>query len=262
MTEERKRMLRERLEGVRRELREGENQDGPAARPQSGYGAFVEELRDRCDDGFRRALEREAERRASGRRKRRRRRRDDSEDYDVSSDDTLSTGEDPDEIEARVFQQAGSLPAGLAGLSRRVPVALTRQTITRMRSYLEMRRHEVSPGSECSALATVFLKTILMPSAHPPFAQRRVREMHTLAFAIDMVLRGSPSMACDALCQKMKSLEQSHAEGDWEGAELSEVVPGHEVSMRSTHERALVSTLARRQRRSQSSRSPPRRRAE
>jgi hypothetical protein len=143
-----------------------------------------------------------------------------------------------------------------------VPGALTRQTITRMRSYLETRRHEVSPGSECSALATVFLKTILLPSAHPPFTQRTVLEMHTLAFAIDMVLRGSPLMACDALCQRLKSLEQSHAEGHWEGAELTEVVPGYEVSMRSSDERALVSTLARRRRRSQTSRSPPRGRGE
>lgn len=71
------------------------------------------------------------------------------------------------------------------------------------------------------------------------------REMQTLSFILDLLLQGRPASAADAATQRLKSLEQMAAGGDYRVTQRLEVVPLDGASMSSTVETLEASRVQR-----------------
>eukprot|EP00973_Karenia_brevis_P089894 12399956-Karenia_brevis.AAC.1 len=67
---------------------------------------------------------------------------------------------------------------------------------------------------------------------------RNSREALTLATAIDQILKGSPAGALDVLMQRLKALERSIIDGNWNTARWFELIPTSEANL-SLQEEAL-----------------------
>jgi hypothetical protein len=65
----------------------------------------------------------------------------------------------------------------------------------------------------------------MIPSAQSPYTMRMLREMRTLAAALDCLSKGEVLEAADILTQRFKALEVSHEDQAWDRATLAEVVP-------------------------------------
>ena len=112
-----------------------------------------------------------------------------------------------------------------------------------MRSYLTSRRLSPETDRELEPVATVFLQTVLLPSVGDTLAPRSQRELQTLAWALDEILRGRVLQAADGICQRMKAVESAHSVGTWSLAKFMELVSDQQVSCTGEDERAFVLRL-------------------
>jgi hypothetical protein len=240
----------------------GEHELAPKARASltdysQSYLAFMEELDDLCHAGFASNLDREIERRRKCRRNK--------EDKKATS----GFDDDADEEEEDELEPSFGLPRGgqqgLAVIARTSPGALYRKTLLRMAEQLQLRRSDADQSTLRSRFA-VYLNTVMIPSAQSPYTMRMLREMRTLAAALDHLSKGEVLEAADILAQRFKALEASHEDQAWDRATLAEVVPEqggliteeerYRMSQQAAFEKKLVRHESRSSSRARSGSSP------
>jgi len=93
------------------------------------------------------------------------------------------------------------------------------------------------------ALAVMYLLTVFIPArgpSDPKMTPGTVRQLRTLATAVDLLCKGKVLQAMDILVQRMKALEMSVTDGGWANAQWLELLPRAVVSMTGEGEQQLA----------------------
>ena len=88
-------------------------------------------------------------------------------------------------------------------------------------------------------MVMMYLLCGVIPQASD-LGNRNLREMKTLAWAIDELIRGNILQAADVLVQRLIAIENASAEGSWSMARFIELVPDGGASAMPDQERSLV----------------------
>ncbi len=86
----------------------------------------------------------------------------------------------------------------------------------------------MTQGEERHDVVTTYLTTALSPAAAAagaPLRLREMREMRTLAEALDAIIRGEPAKAGDLLMQRFRATEMPVSDGHWTLAQHLELIP-------------------------------------
>ena len=87
-------------------------------------------------------------------------------------------------------------------------------------------------GDRVKPIATTYLLTIFF-IRHPPkeLGLRTERELRTLMLCIDHLIRGDLGRALDVMCQRVKALEKSVIDQNWNTARWLELIPTSEAML-------------------------------
>ena len=95
----------------------------------------------------------------------------------------------------------------------------------------------MTPGNNMSPIATVYVTSVMFTQlGREKMGLRNSREALTLAYAMDALLRGEPSAAMDILAQRLKALERSIVDSNWNVARWMELIPTGEAQLSSQEE--------------------------
>ena len=170
--------------------------------------------------------------RSRGRRRRRskgrgrRRRRSESDSRSVTSSDSELELRDQNKVRLLAQEKPGEL-------------LLT--TIASLRSFLDRAEALPSAGSRERVLQPIFLRYHLQ--AHETsgsLGQRNLRELRTLAEALDHLIRGDVLRTADVLAQRFKAVELAGQEGSWLVAQHLELIPPSRMSATEDKEKTLA----------------------
>jgi hypothetical protein len=108
-----------------------------------------------------------------------------------------------------------------------------------MRKYFGERIPGVQGTEDLQPMVMMYLLCVVIPQASD-LGNRNLREMKTLAWAIDELIRGNILQAADVLVQRLIAIENASAEGSWSMARFTELVPDGGASAMPDQERSLV----------------------
>ena len=98
----------------------------------------------------------------------------------------------------------------------------------------------IDPSTRLSGSFNRYLHTIFFQRfGRREVGLRTVRELETLAVALDQLVSGALPQACDTLVQRWKALECSVGEQGWSVARHMELIPSADVSLATESERRL-----------------------
>ena len=90
------------------------------------------------------------------------------------------------------------------------------------------------------ATATGYLLTVLIPTHKDKLGVRLLREMRTVAMALDYVATGRQEAAADLLAQRMKALELQLVDGGWQRAQYLELIQPEGASLAEQEEQRMA----------------------
>ena len=120
-------------------------------------------------------------------------------------------------------------------IAEKDPGALSKQGLAEMAKQLPKGGGEGSAGGASGEgalrpIVMVYLMTYLIPSLNKAIPQGPLREMKTLAAAMDKMLHGRTDEGCDIVMQRFRALEMSLRDGTWKVAKHIELVADEEGS--------------------------------
>lgn len=130
----------------------------------------------------------------------------------------------------------------------RSPGELTFRTMAKVKSYLLDR--QLPGGSSSSELVPclgTYLSSVFIPSASG-LPLRSVRELTTIAQAVDQLLIGNVMGATDTLLQRFKAVETAHSDNSWGLAEQLEIIPDLRITATDSSEREAAAKRLRAER--------------
>ena len=102
----------------------------------------------------------------------------------------------------------------------------------------------MAPGNNMSPIATVYVTSVMFTQlGREKMGLRNSREAQTLAYAMDSLLRGEPSACMDILAQRLKALEGSIVDSNWNVARWMELIPTGEAQLSSQEETQRVQKI-------------------
>jgi len=226
--------LREKLQRAR-----ARTQREAAESPRGTKATFTERFRDQVSEGFSKVIAAEGRRRRKSRKRRKkssRRRRSESRSWSSSTEDTTGSS---DQLAEQLFRSARGVSETLAERARRAPGVLLRGSLRKMRKYFGERVPGVQGKEDLQPMVMRYLLCVVIPPASD-LGNRNLREMKTLAWAIDELIRGNILQAADVLVQRLIAIENASAEGSWSMARFIELVPDGGASAMPDQERSLV----------------------
>ena len=163
----------------------------------------------------------------------------DFEEEDLSSGSTSS--------EESVFRGGApkerSQQLQLAEYAMLNPGRLTSRLLLKMQNLLAKEGAPINqerPGNMTPATATAYLLTILIPTHRKKLGVRLLREMRTIAGAVDEIARGKPEAAGDILSQRLKALELQLVDNSWQRAQFLELIPQEGAGLSERSEQAMA----------------------
>ena len=93
-------------------------------------------------------------------------------------------------------------------------------------------------SNKTHAVATNWVLTVLVPKNLPV---RLLREMRTLAVALDQIAAGKAHSAADTIAQRLKALELSQSDASWSRAQFIELLEPEGPSLLERSEAVLAS---------------------
>lgn len=124
------------------------------------------------------------------------------------------------------------------------PGRLTSRLLLKMQTLLAKEGAPINqerPGNMTPATATAYLLTILIPTHRERLGVRLLREMRTIAGAVDEIARGHPEAAGDILSQRLKALELQLVDNSWQRAQFLELIPQEGAGLSERSEQAMAS---------------------
>lgn len=161
-------------------------------------------------------------------------------DSSSTSGSTGSEGSDTQEDEgSSIFGEE----ARIKTVWSRIPGALTMQTLNQMQ--LSLVRQSGQPWelsqSQVPPIFSQYWRMFLYGKVTGPMN----REIQSICYAQDLLLQGRIAQACDVLTQRVKSLEQTSAGGDWRISQRQELTPLDVASLSTNVETLDASKLHR-----------------
>ena len=95
---------------------------------------------------------------------------------------------------------------------------------------------------ELQPIVLTYLLGALMPGS-PEIGNRNLRDMKTLARALDELLRGHVLQAADVLIQRLVAVEHASTEGSWNMSKFIELVPESNITAMPETERSMIAKL-------------------
>lgn len=123
------------------------------------------------------------------------------------------------------------------------PGRLTSRLLLKMQNLLAKEGAPINqerPGNMTPATATAYLLTILIPTRRERLGVL-LREMRTIAGAVDEIARGHPEAAGDILSQRLKALELQLVDNNWQRAQFLELIPQEGAGLSERSEQAMAS---------------------
>ena len=163
------------------------------------------------------------------------------DDDDVISD-AKSGDEKVDDDEDSVFRKAPSLfrVSKILSVASLSEGTLMQNGVQLMARALSMHQRGGSgvpsvdtQGGDLHDVVTTYLTTAMIPGAAAAgqhMGIRTIREMRTLAEAMDAIIRGEPAKAGDILMQRFRAAEMAVSDGHWTLAQHLELIPETTVS--------------------------------
>ena len=91
------------------------------------------------------------------------------------------------------------------------------------------------------AVATSYLLTMILPLHKEKMNVRMMRELRTLAGALDQIAVGNPEKAADLLSQRLKALELMLSDQGWARAQYLELIPPEGAGLAEPEEQRMAS---------------------
>ena len=133
----------------------------------------------------------------------------------------------------------------LVEYARKMPGRLTSRLLLKMQSMLA--RDAEAPFNRKSLAtsltpptATPYLQTIMMPAYRDRLGVKLLRELRTLAAALDEIAKGEIEVAGDILSQRLKALELQLSDGGWQRAQYFELIPCEGAGLAERAEQSLA----------------------
>ena len=151
-----------------------------------------------------------------------------------------------DEVEG--FQRGGSDRRShqlrLVEYSQKRPGRLASRLLVKMRSLLA--RDAGSPFNLASnpdktpSTATSYLLTVMIPTYRDKLGIRLLREIRTVAAALDQIACGQGEIAADILGQRLKALELQMNDGGWQRAQFLELIAPEGAGLAEQEEQRMA----------------------
>ena len=125
------------------------------------------------------------------------------------------------------------------------PGRLTSRLLLKMQNLLAKEGAPINqerPGNMTPAVATAYLLTVLIPTHRERLGVRLLREMRTIAGAVDEIARGRPEEAGDILSQRLKALELQLVDNSWQRAQFLELIPQEGAGLSERSEQAMATS--------------------
>lgn len=216
--------------------RDGDPGDGSEPSSDGGRGKDDSERnkRPRRGDWLSPSVKEEKKKKRRRRRRRRSSRSSSSPDASTKSDDGF-------------YGKGSSRYESLAEKARRHPGKLLRSGLEQMAKYVAARSgdgHETGVSSWRDQRVGAYLNQVLFTQhSQEKIGIRNVRELVTLAEAIDLLMENNLPAVGDVLMQRMKALESSLTEG-WQMATHQELIPPARASLTTDMERSYAAKQA------------------
>ena len=123
--------------------------------------------------------------------------------------------------------------------AERAPGRLLESCLTRIQGYLG-RRQGSREADTVAAVFTPYLTSVLMPTFGDSASMRNSHELANLATALDYLMLGDVTKACDVLAQRFKAVELATQDGHWHVAKHVQLVGESRVSTLSQREREVA----------------------
>ena len=179
-------------------------------------------------------------------RKRKSKKRKDRGPYGNGEQVDFGLGTDSDESD---FQGGASEKRGqqlrLVEYAQHRPGRLTSRLLLKMQGLLakdtEAPFNRKSLESNMTpATATPYLLTVMVPTYKEKMGVRLLRELRTLAAALDEIAQGKPAAAGDILSQRLKALELQLSDGGWQRAQYFELIPPEGAGLAERSEQRMA----------------------
>ena len=154
-----------------------------------------------------------------------------SEKSSSSSSESQSeskSSEGIDQTEESIFEQASKVRV----VAEHYPGALAGQAVSQMRATLLQEVGYEDRPNVLHPVGVPYFRQQLQKRATGPTS----RELLTLSYTLDQLLRGRAASAADALVQRIKSIEQTMAGSHWSVSQRLEVLPGDSVTLTAVPE--------------------------
>ena len=158
---------------------------------------------------------------------------------------SVNFSEDSDGSDETVFRDAPSKSMKssqlqLLNYSRTHPGRLASRMLLKMEEAVA-RGVEGAPTTKTPAVAMNHLLTVLQPSLQGKLGMRSLREMKTIAQALDYLATNQASRCADLLAQRLKAIERATHEQHWNTAQFLELLkPEHSSLLEKDEELYLA----------------------
>ena len=150
-------------------------------------------------------------------------------DFDDEEDSESNSDGEEDPIFRRGVSDKRSQQLRLMEYALERPGRLTSRLLQKMQTLLSREvgtpfLNQAGTSNLTPPVATSYLQTVLVPTHKEKLGVRLLREMRTLAAALDEVAKGNPEAAGDFLSQRLKALELQLTDGGWMRAQFLELI--------------------------------------
>ena len=163
-----------------------------------------------------------------------------------SSGTSSGTGSCSDS-QAEFYGKDTSRYESLAEKARKKPGMLLKSGLTQMAKFLTIRTggtdEEASRSWRDQRVGAYLNQVLFTQHSQEKLGLRNVRELVTLAEAIDLLMEGQFAAVGDVLMQRMKAVESSVTDG-WQLASHQELIPPAKASLSTNLERSFVARQA------------------
>ena len=143
-----------------------------------------------------------------------------------------SSSSSPEEAEGGSADGLFGETSRIRTLAERFPGVLTAEAIRVMKESLVQEIGMETNSNRLMPVCVSYYRQTLARRASGPVS----RELLSICTALDLLLKGRPSMASDLLMQRLKSVEQGLMGAHWTVAQRQEVLPQEHMSLTSTQE--------------------------
>ena len=154
-------------------------------------------------------------------------------------------GDDSDDSDASVFQDAPSKSMRssqlkLLSYSRKHPGRLASRMLLKMQLATARGLEGASKKNLTPVVAMNHLLTVMQPALQGKLGVRSLRELKTLATALDLMSEGKTSRAADVLAQRVKAIERATVEQHWNSAQFLELLMPENTTLLERDEEAYL----------------------